>query len=115
MHGTLAKNFRSSRRFPERPSRAGGRAGGSHPDLLGRGGSGRGGARRYAGPRDAAYAEWFEGYQQDPAEILQRTFREVGGYDDIVVLRDIPFDSCCEHHIDVQLSATSSTDTVALQ
>src|SRR5215204_3582220 len=62
-----------------------------------------------------AYAEWFDGYEQDPAEILQRTFKEVGGYDDIVVLRDIPFESCCEHHIDVQLSATSSTDTVALQ
>lgn len=46
-----------------------------------------------------AYAEWFEGYEQDPAEILQRTFREVGGYDDIVVLRDIPFKSCCEHHM----------------
>lgn len=46
-----------------------------------------------------AYAEWFDGYNQNPAEILQRTFEEVGGYDDIVVLRDVPFESCCEHHM----------------
>jgi GTP cyclohydrolase I len=46
-----------------------------------------------------AYEEWFEGYDQDPREMLQRTFEEVGGYDDIVVLRDIPFESCCEHHM----------------
>ena len=46
-----------------------------------------------------AYAEWFGGYGQDPCEILRRTFEEVGGYDDIVVLRDIPFESCCEHHM----------------
>ena len=46
-----------------------------------------------------AYEEWFEGYDQDPVEILQRTFEEVGGYDEIVVLRDIPFQSCCEHHM----------------
>jgi GTP cyclohydrolase IA len=46
-----------------------------------------------------AYEEWFEGYDQDPAEILKRTFEEVGGYDGMVVLRDIPFQSCCEHHM----------------
>ena len=46
-----------------------------------------------------AYEEWFEGYDQDPVEILQRTFEDVGGYDEIVVLRDIPFQSCCEHHM----------------
>ena len=46
-----------------------------------------------------AYEEWFEGYEQDPAEMLQRTFEEVGGYDDMVILRDIPFESCCEHHM----------------
>ena len=46
-----------------------------------------------------AYEEWFEGYDQDPADMLRRTFEEVGGYDDIVVLRDIPFESCCEHHM----------------
>jgi GTP cyclohydrolase I len=46
-----------------------------------------------------AYEEWFAGYEQDPAEILKRTFEEVGGYDEMVVLRDIPFQSCCEHHM----------------
>ncbi|WP_046868462.1 GTP cyclohydrolase I FolE [Microvirga massiliensis] len=46
-----------------------------------------------------AYEEWFEGYEQDPAEMLERTFEEVGGYDGMVVLRDIPFESCCEHHM----------------
>ena len=46
-----------------------------------------------------AYTEWFDGYGQDPAALLQRTFEEVGGYDGIVVLRDIPFESCCEHHM----------------
>jgi GTP cyclohydrolase IA len=46
-----------------------------------------------------AYAEWFAGYDQDPAEILQRTFKEVGGYDDVVALRAIPFESWCEHHM----------------
>ena len=46
-----------------------------------------------------AYEEWFKGYDQDPVEILQRTFEDVGGYDEIVVLRDIPFQSCCEHHM----------------
>jgi GTP cyclohydrolase IA len=46
-----------------------------------------------------AYEEWFEGYDEDPAEILKRTFEEVGGYDDMIVLRDIPFHSCCEHHM----------------
>jgi len=46
-----------------------------------------------------AYGELFAGYGQDPAEILNKTFREVGGYDDIVLLKDIPFHSHCEHHM----------------
>jgi GTP cyclohydrolase I len=46
-----------------------------------------------------AYEEWFEGYTQNPAELLQRTFEDVGGYDEMIVLRDIPFESCCEHHM----------------
>jgi GTP cyclohydrolase I len=46
-----------------------------------------------------AYEEWFAGYDQDPAEMLRRTFEEVGGYDEMVILRDIPFQSCCEHHM----------------
>ncbi len=46
-----------------------------------------------------AYAELFAGYQQDPKEILQKTFKQVGGYDDIVLVRDIPFHTHCEHHM----------------
>ncbi len=46
-----------------------------------------------------AYEEWFAGYREDPKALLQRTFEEVGGYDEIVVLRDIRFESHCEHHM----------------
>lgn len=46
-----------------------------------------------------AYADWFSGYHDDPAEYLLRTFEEVGGYDEMVVLRDIEFESHCEHHM----------------
>ncbi|WP_316012852.1 GTP cyclohydrolase I FolE [Roseobacter sp. HKCCA0434] len=46
-----------------------------------------------------AYSDWFRGYEQDPSEILQRTFEEVEGYDEMVVLRDIRFESFCEHHM----------------
>ena len=47
----------------------------------------------------AAYGEFFAGYAQDPAEILSTTFKEVGGYEDIVLVKDIPFSSHCEHHM----------------
>ena len=46
-----------------------------------------------------AYEDFFAGYAQDPREILQKTFEEVEGYDEMVVLRDIPFESHCEHHM----------------
>lgn len=46
-----------------------------------------------------AYEEWFRGYQEDPRQHLQRTFGEVEGYDEMVVLRDIRFESYCEHHL----------------
>jgi GTP cyclohydrolase IA len=46
-----------------------------------------------------AYEEWFAGYFDNPREYLQRTFEEVAGYDEIVLLRDIRFESHCEHHI----------------
>ena len=46
-----------------------------------------------------SYRELFAGYETDPREYLRRTFEEVGGYDQLVVLRDIPFVSCCEHHM----------------
>ncbi len=46
-----------------------------------------------------AYLEHFEGYDECPETYLQRTFEQVGGYDEIVILKDIPFQSHCEHHI----------------
>jgi GTP cyclohydrolase IA len=46
-----------------------------------------------------AYEEWFAGYDEDPRDYLKRTFEEVAGYDEIVLLRDIRFESYCEHHL----------------
>ena len=46
-----------------------------------------------------AYKEWFAGYAQDPTAYLARTFEEVAGYDEIIVLRNIEFESHCEHHM----------------
>ena len=46
-----------------------------------------------------SYEEFFCGYAKDPVELLQRTFEETGGYDEMVVLRDIRFESHCEHHL----------------
>jgi GTP cyclohydrolase I len=46
-----------------------------------------------------AYREMFGGYDEDPAEELGRVFEEVAGYDDLVLIRDIPFYSHCEHHM----------------
>ncbi len=46
-----------------------------------------------------AYSEWFKGYSIDAGGILERTFEEVDGYDEMVVLRDIRFESFCEHHM----------------
>jgi GTP cyclohydrolase I len=46
-----------------------------------------------------AWREYFKGYEEDPAIHLSRTFEEVGGYDEIVLLKDIPFQSHCEHHL----------------
>lgn len=46
-----------------------------------------------------AYRELFAGYEQSPEDVLGRTFEEVSGYDDIVLVRDIPFFSHCEHHM----------------
>ncbi|GAN60562.1 GTP cyclohydrolase I FolE [Acetobacter cibinongensis] len=46
-----------------------------------------------------AYEEFFEGYNTDPHTLLERTFSEVEGYDEIVLLRDIRFESHCEHHL----------------
>ncbi|MFT5440747.1 MAG: GTP cyclohydrolase I [Alphaproteobacteria bacterium] len=46
-----------------------------------------------------AFGEWFEGYATDPVEILSRTFEEVEGYDEMVILRNVRFESHCEHHL----------------
>ena len=46
-----------------------------------------------------AYKEYFAGYQQNPSDILDRTFSEISGYEDMVMLRDIKFSSHCEHHM----------------
>ena len=46
-----------------------------------------------------AYGEFFSGYDDDPKTILSKTFKEAGGYDDIVLVKDIPFSSHCEHHM----------------
>ncbi|MDA3914555.1 GTP cyclohydrolase I, partial [Oleiagrimonas sp.] len=46
-----------------------------------------------------AYGDWFSGYAEDPGEYLLRTFEEVEGYDEMVVLRGIEFESHCEHHM----------------
>jgi GTP cyclohydrolase I len=46
-----------------------------------------------------AWKEYCQGYEEDPAYHLSRTFDEVGGYDEIVLLKDIPFQSHCEHHL----------------
>jgi GTP cyclohydrolase IA len=99
MHGTLETLWHAQSDAEKRPSRGEAeqavrtliRWAGEHPEREG----------LLDTPRRVvrAYEEWFEGYGQDPVEILQRTFEEVGGYDEIVVLRDIPFQSCCEHHM----------------
>jgi len=47
----------------------------------------------------SVYEEFYAGYLQDPADVLDRTFEDLGSYDDIVVVRDIPFYSHCEHHM----------------
>ena len=46
-----------------------------------------------------AYQDWFSGYALDPDDYLARTFEEVGGYDELIVLRDIDYESHCEHHM----------------
>jgi len=60
---------------------------------------GREGLRATPGRVVRAYEEWFSGYKDDPNAYLKRTFEETGGYDEVVVLRDIRFESHCEHHM----------------
>ncbi len=46
-----------------------------------------------------AFEEFFSGYRQDPASLLRKTFEEIEGYDETIMLRAIPFESHCEHHL----------------
>ena len=59
----------------------------------------RDGLRETPGRLVRAFREYFSGYGWDPEQILQRTFEETDGYDEMVVLRGIPFESHCEHHV----------------
>jgi GTP cyclohydrolase I len=59
----------------------------------------REGLRGTPGRVARAYEEWFSGYFEDPRDYLKRTFEEVAGYDEIVLLRDVRFASHCEHHM----------------
>jgi GTP cyclohydrolase I len=59
----------------------------------------REGVRATPGRVARAFEEYFAGYQEDPEEILGRTFDETDGYDEVVVLKDIRFESHCEHHL----------------
>jgi GTP cyclohydrolase IA len=59
----------------------------------------REGLRATPGRVVRAYEEWFAGYKDHPRDYLKRTFEETGGYDEVVVLRDIRFESHCEHHM----------------
>ena len=77
----------------------GGRGGGAHADRLCRRRPDREGLRETPRRVTSAYDEFFSGYREDPLEVLSRTFDEVAGYDDIVMLRDIELNSHCEHHM----------------
>ena len=59
----------------------------------------RDGLRETPGRVARAFQEYFSGYGQDSEQILQKTFEEIDGYDEMVVLRGIPFQSHCEHHL----------------
>lgn len=59
----------------------------------------RDGLRDTPGRLVRVYQEYFSGYRQDPEQILEKTFEETDGYDEMVVLRGIPFESHCEHHV----------------
>ena len=55
-----------------------------------------------------AYREWFRGYDQEPHAILKRTFEETDGYDEMIVLKDMRFESHCEHHLAPIIGARTS-------
>jgi len=84
---------------PSAVSRRSAEEGGAHVAALGRRGPGN--ARGCATRRSACRCvhDWFSGYAIDPAAYLRRTFEEVAGYDELIVLRNIEFESHCEHHM----------------
>ena len=88
---TPAASLRPTRKEAEQAVRTLLRWAGDDPDREGL----RDTPKRYV----AAFEEWFAGYSVDPAETLSRTFEEVEGYDDMVVLRNVRFESHCEHHV----------------
>jgi GTP cyclohydrolase IA len=98
-HGAKARSVSQAGRIAAKPTRAAAeeavrtliRWAGDDPDREGLIGT--------PGRVVRAYEEWFAGYAEDPREYLKRTFEEVAGYDEIVLLRDIDFESHCEHHI----------------
>jgi hypothetical protein len=75
------------------------RSRGAHADPLGRDDPAREGLLDTPKRVAKAYEEFFAGYGQDPREILARTFTEVEGYDEMIVMNDIRFESHCEHHM----------------
>ncbi|MCG8355719.1 MAG: GTP cyclohydrolase I FolE [Kiloniellales bacterium] len=89
--GACASTGRPSREEAERAVRTMIRWAGDDPD--------REGLRDTPGRVVRAYEEFFGGYAEDPAQLLQRTFEETDGYDEMVVLRDIRLESHCEHHM----------------
>ena len=95
----LTKTADTHLKLPERPTRAEAEAAvttlirwaGDDPD--------REGLRATPSRVAKSFEELFAGYRQAPADVLGRTFEEVAGYDDLVVVRDISFHSHCEHHM----------------
>jgi GTP cyclohydrolase I len=88
---TPARPARATREEAEEAVRTLIRWSGDDPD--------REGLRATPGRVVRAYEEWFSGYKDHPREYLKRTFEETGDYDEVVVLRDIRFESHCEHHM----------------
>ncbi|WP_083850497.1 GTP cyclohydrolase I FolE [Rhodovulum sp. PH10] len=94
-----ATDIGDGRAGPQRPSRAEAEAAfrtiirwaGDDPD--------REGLRETPARAARAYEEFFRGYDEDPAAVLRKTFEETGGYDEMVMLRGVRFESHCEHHI----------------
>lgn len=96
---TVAKKITTLKEKPARPSRAEAEDA-VHTLLLWAGEDpSREGLRDTPRRVAQAYEDWFSGYNEDPVSYLERTFEEVDGYDEMIVLTDITFESHCEHHM----------------